>query len=148
MECPYCQNSELRDTDSRSVHNAIRRRRECTECEKRFTTYERIQTTNLLVTKQDGRQEDFNRSKLVSGLSKACAKRPVTSLDIEDVVDQVENELMKSASLEVTTYRLGGLVMEKLKEIDTVAYIRWASVYKDFQNVESFQQVVAELLDS
>jgi len=130
------------------VHNAIRRRRECTECEKRFTTYERIQTTNLLVTKQDGRQEDFNRSKLVSGLSKACAKRPVTSLDIEDVVDQVENELMKSASPEVTTYRLGGLVMEKLKEIDTVAYIRWASVYKDFQNVESFQQVVAELLDS
>jgi len=130
------------------VHNAIRRRRECTECEKRFTTYERIQTTNLLVTKQDGRQEDFNRSKLVSGLSKACAKRPVTSLDIEDVVDQVENELMKSASLEVTTYSLGGLVMEKLKEIDTVAYIRWASVYKDFQNVESFQQVVAELLDS
>jgi len=148
MECPYCQNSELRVTDSRSVHNAIRRRRECTECEKRFTTYERIQTTNLLVTKQDGRQEDFNRSKLVSGLSKACAKRPVTSLDIEDVVDQVENELMKSASLEVTTYSLGGLVMEKLKEIDTVAYIRWASVYKDFQNVESFQQVVAELLDS
>ena len=148
MECPYCQNSELRVTDSRSVHNAIRRRRECTECEKRFTTYERIQTTNLLVTKQDGRQEDFNRSKLVSGLSKACAKRPVTSLEIEDVVDQVENELMKSASLEVTTYRLGALVMEKLKEIDTVAYIRWASVYKDFQNVESFQQVVAELLDS
>jgi len=148
MDCPYCQNDELRVTDSRSVHNAIRRRRECTQCEKRFTTYERIQTTNVVVTKQYGRQEDFNRSKLVSGLSKACAKRPITMYEIEEVVDQIENELMKAATSEISSASLGELVMEKLKGLDRVAYIRWASVYKDFQDVESFQQVVADLLDS
>lgn len=148
MECPYCQNSELRVTDSRSVHNAIRRRRECGLCEKRFTTYERIQTTNLVVSKQDGSQEDFSRNKLINGLTKACAKRPITMFEIEEVVDQIENELMKTASTEITSSDLGELVMEKLKGLDRVAYIRWASVYKDFQDVESFREVVSDLLDS
>ncbi len=148
MECPFCQNNDLRVTDSRSVNNAIRRRRECSQCAKRFTTYERIQTTNIMVTKQNGRQEDFNRSKLITGLSKACAKRPITMFEIEEVVDQIENELVKSATSEITSTALGELVMVKLKGLDRVAYIRWASVYKDFQDVESFQQVVSDLLDS
>tara|TARA_A100001037_G_scaffold306680_1_gene353952 strand:- start:2569 stop:2874 length:306 start_codon:yes stop_codon:yes gene_type:complete len=101
-----------------------------------------------MVTKQNGRQEDFNRSKLITGLSKACAKRPITMFEIEEVVDQIENELVKSATSEITSTALGELVMVKLKGLDRVAYIRWASVYKDFQDVESFQQVVSDLLDS
>jgi transcriptional repressor NrdR len=101
-----------------------------------------------MVSKQDGRREDFNRSKLINGLTKACAKRPISMADIERIVNEIENEFTKTATIEISSTKLGEVVMAKLKELDRVAYIRWASVYRDFQDVESFQEVVSDLLQS
>ncbi|HCG91763.1 MAG TPA: transcriptional regulator NrdR [Dehalococcoidia bacterium] len=148
MNCPYCKNDDLKVIDSRSDTNSVRRRRECTACAKRFTTYERIENYHLMVSKQDGRREDFNRSKLINGLTKACAKRPISMADIERIVNEIENEFTKTATIEISSTKLGEVVMAKLKELDRVAYIRWASVYRDFQDVESFQEVVSDLLQS
>ena len=148
MTCPYCKNDDLKVIDSRSDTNSVRRRRECTACAKRFTTYERIENYHLMVSKQDGRREDFNRSKLINGLTKACAKRPISMADIERIVNEIENEFTKTATIEISSTKLGEVVMAKLKELDRVAYIRWASVYRDFQDVESFQEVVSDLLQS
>ena len=148
MNCPYCKNDDLKVIDSRSDTNSVRRRRECTACAKRFTTYERIENYHLMVSKQDGRREDFNRSKLINGLTKACAKRPISMADIERIVNEIENEITKTATIEISSTKLGEVVMAKLKELDRVAYIRWASVYRDFQDVESFQEVVSDLLQS
>ena len=145
MRCPYCSDPESRVTDSRVVENGIRRRRECLKCGLRFTTYERIQATALMVTKQDNRREEFDREKLTLGIRKACAKRPVSSRTVEKLVEDIESELQHMGQVEVPTRILGTMVMERLINLDRVAYIRYASVYRDFQDIESFERVVKDL---
>ena len=145
MRCPYCTYAESKVTDSRVVENGIRRRRECQRCGLRFTTYERIQATALMVSKQDNRREEFNREKLTAGIRKACTKRPVSSRTIEKMVEDIEAELQHLGQVEVPTTILGSMVMERLINLDRVAYIRYASVYRDFQDIESFERAVRDL---
>lgn len=140
MKCPFCGYTESKVTDSRPTDdtNSIRRRRECSNCLKRFTTYEVIETPHLLVIKKDGTREDFDRNKLFSGISKSCQKRPITSKQIDNIVSDIENELQNSLQKEVSTQRIGVLVMERLKAIDEVAYVRFASVYREFKDADTF----------
>ncbi|MEK7807052.1 MAG: transcriptional regulator NrdR [Chloroflexota bacterium] len=145
MRCPFCSFSDSKVTDSRTVENGIRRRRECQRCSLRFTTYERIQAAALMVSKRDNRREEFNREKLISGLRKACAKRPVSSRTIEKLVEDIEAELQHLGHVEVPTSILGTMVMDRLKNLDRVAYLRYASVYRDFQDIESFERAVQDL---
>ena len=147
MHCPFCGHSHSRVTDSRVVESGIRRRRECQSCELRFTTYERVQAAPLMVSKQDHRREEFNREKLISGIRKACAKRPVSSRTIENMVEDIEAELQHMGNMEVSTTVLGTMVMERLRELDRVAYIRYASVYRSFQDIERFEEAVRDLRD-
>ena len=147
MHCPYCGNPHSKVTDSRVVESGIRRRRECSRCELRFTTYERVQAAPLMVSKQDNRREEFNREKLVSGIRKACTKRPIASRTVDRMVDDIEAELQQLGNAEVSTTTLGTMVMERLRELDRVAYIRYASVYRAFQDIESFEEVVRDLRD-
>ncbi len=147
MKCPYCSFTDSKVTDSRTVENGIRRRRECQRCGLRFTTYERIQATALMVAKQDNRREEFDREKLISGIRKACTKRPIPSRTIEKMVEDIEAELQHLGQVEVPTSILGSMVMERLKNLDRVAYIRYASVYTDFQDIESFERAVKDLRD-
>ena len=147
MQCPYCTSSHSKVTDSRVVESGIRRRRECSSCELRFTTYERVQAAPLMVSKQDNRREEFNREKLVSGIRKACTKRPVASRTLDKMVEDIESELQQMGNSEVSTTVLGTMVMERLRELDRVAYIRYASVYRAFQDIESFEEVVRDLRD-
>ncbi len=143
MRCPYCGSSDSKVTDSRNVENGIRRRRECQDCGRRFTTYERVNVNALMVTKRDNRREEFDREKLASGVRKACAKRPVPAHAIERMVEDIEGELQGRG--EVATSVIGEAVMEQLRNLDRVAYIRYASVYRDFQDIESFEQAVKDL---
>jgi transcriptional repressor NrdR len=145
MLCPFCSFSDSKVTDSRTVENGIRRRRECQRCSLRFTTYERIQATALMVSKRDNRREEFNREKLISGLRKACAKRPISSRTIEKLVEDIEAELQHMGHVEVPTSILGTMVMDRLKNLDRVAYLRYASVYRDFQDIESFERAARDL---
>ena len=145
MRCPYCTFADSKVTDSRVVENGIRRRRECQRCGMRFTTYERVQSTALMVSKQDNRREEFNREKLIVGIRKACTKRPISSRTIEKMVEDIEAELQHLGHAEVPTSIIGSMVIERLMNLDRVAYIRYASVYRDFQDIESFQQAVNEL---
>ncbi|MYE39721.1 MAG: transcriptional repressor NrdR, partial [Chloroflexi bacterium] len=147
MRCPYCSDRESKVTDSRTNDAGIRRRRECLNCRQRFTTYERVQAAPLMVYKRDGRREEFSREKMIAGLHKACAKRPVTPQAIEQLVDEVESELHRSGNVEADTFLLGSLVMERLPDLDRVAYIRYASVYREFQDIESFERAVRDLRD-
>ena len=147
MRCPTCEYSISKVTNSREAEGSIRRRRECRRCGVRFTTYEKIQSSALIICKQDGRREEFNREKLVSGLRKACAKRPIPIREIEKVASDVENDLQSLAKAEVSSSIIGEMVMEKLRLLDRVAYVRWASVYRDFQDLESFERVVRDLKD-
>ncbi len=134
--------------DSRASEDdkAIRRRRECEHCQKRFTTYERIEEVPLMVIKKNGLREEFNRSKVLNGLTKACWKRPVSMGDIEKAVDEIENELYRLGKTEVESMVIGELVMEKLKELDEIAYIRFASVYKQFKDIDSFMGELKKLI--
>jgi len=135
--------SELKVIDKReSDEKSIRRRRECLKCGKRFTTYERIESADLVVVKKDGRRERFDRNKLKSGILKACEKRPVTNETMEKITNEVETDLRNQDDVEIPSKRIGHLVMRKLKKLDKVAYIRFASVYRDFQCVESFEKEV------
>jgi transcriptional repressor NrdR len=145
MRCPNCGHSNSKVTDSREVESGIRRRRECRACKVRFTTYERLQSTAMMVSKRDSRREEFNREKLVSGIRKACAKRPITSRTIEKMVEDIEAELQHLGHGEVPSSAIGEMVMERLSDLDRVAYIRFASVYRDFQDIESFEQAVSDL---
>ena len=145
MRCPYCSHLDSRVTDSRTAENGIRRRRQCAECGVRFTTYERVQTAALLVSKQDGRREEFSRDKVTTGIMKACAKRPVTYREIEKIVEDIEAELQALGHAEIRSSVLGEMIMERLSRLDRVAYVRFASVYRDFQDIESFEQVVQDL---
>ena len=145
MHCPFCGSAESKVTDSRVVENGIRRRRECQQCQARFTTYERIQAAALMVTKQDNRREEFDREKLASGIRKACTKRPVPSRTVENLVEDIESEIHHLGQAEVSTFDLGRMVMDRLKVLDRVAYIRFASVYRDFQDIDSFEKAVKDL---
>ena len=145
MRCPYCASRDFKVTNSRDVENGIRRRRECRQCERRFTTYERIHAAGPVVTKRDNRREEFDREKLTAGIRKACAKRPVPAPAIERMVEEIEGEIQGLGQGEVATSVIGESVMERLKALDRVAYIRYASVYRDFQDIESFELAVKDL---
>ena len=145
MRCPYCGSNDSKVTDSREADSGIRRRRECRQCGVRFTTYERVQSTALMVSKADNRREEFNREKLIAGIRKACAKRPVSSRTVEKVVEDIEAELQHLGQGEVPSSVLGEMVMDRLRNLDRVAYIRYASVYRDFQDIDSFELAVKDL---
>ena len=145
MICPHCHHTEDKVVDSRSSGLSIRRRRECLACGRRFTTYEYVEVVPLTVTKRDGRHEPFKREKLISGIDAACKKRPVSRRLIEEIVTRVENALMTSESQEVRYDEIGNLVMEELRKIDAVAYVRFASVYREFKEVNEFVKQVMQL---
>ena len=147
MKCPQCQNDHSKVVDSRDSGDSVRRRRECSACAERFTTYERVHTRALRVAKLDGRREEYSRDKLVASLHKACAKRPLAIASIEGLADDIEAELGNAGRLEVRSNVIGELVMNKLKDLDRVAYIRFASVYRDFRDVQSFIAAANALLE-
>jgi transcriptional repressor NrdR len=140
VTCPFCQHREDKVIDSRESKegDVIRRRRECLKCERRFTTYERSDDIPFMVVKRDGRREKFERQKVLEGLLRACQKRPVGVAKLAEVVDAVESKLSDSPDREISTTEIGELVMERLKTLDKIAYVRFASVYRDFQDVEAF----------
>ena len=150
MKCPFCGFAQDRVVDSRESKEAdsIRRRRECEKCERRFTTYERIDEIPYMVVKKDGRREKFERHKVLSGLLRACEKRPVSASKLEVIVDATESYLMDAPERERTTREIGELIMENLKTLDTVAYIRFASVYRDFKDVREFKEELEQLLQT
>lgn len=140
MKCPFCGHIQDRVVDSRESKDgdAIRRRRECLGCERRFTTYERIDEVPYMVVKKDGRREKFDRQKVLGGLLKACEKRPISMGKLAELVDQVEAKVSDSAEREISTTEIGELLMDKLRDLDKIAYVRFASVYRDFQDEEAF----------
>jgi transcriptional repressor NrdR len=150
MKCPYCGFAQDRVVDSRESKEAdsIRRRRECERCNRRFTTYERIDEIPYMVVKKDGRRERFDRQKILNGLLRACEKRPVSSVQLEKVVDATESFVVDAPERERTTSEIGELIMNQLKALDTVAYIRFASVYRDFKDVREFKEELEGLLDT
>ena len=148
MKCPYCSYEESKVVDSRSADDGerIRRRRECLKCSKRFTTYEIIETVPLIVVKRDKSREPFERNKLTAGILRACEKRPVSIEQIENIVNNIEATLQSSLEREITTKQIGELAMEQLKEIDEVSYVRFASVYRQFKDINTFMSELKKLL--
>ena len=148
MKCPFCGHDEDRVIDSRSTEEgmAIRRRRECLKCQGRFTSYERVETHPLIVIKQDGRREPFDRQKVLSGIRKACQKRPISTQQIEEIVSEIEKVLSDRMKREVDSTEIGGLIMERLQELDQVAYVRFASVYRRFEDASDFVKEVKGLV--
>ncbi len=149
MKCPFCGYEESKVIDSRPTDEGsrIRRRRECLQCGKRFTTYEVIESLPILVIKKDKSREVFDRNKLLNGMMRACEKRPVTMDELEKAVNSIESTLQNSLDREVTSLQVGELAMEKLKEIDEVAYVRFASVYRRFRDINAFMEELSALLD-
>ena len=146
MRCPYCNSENIKTLETRdSPENTTRRRRECVNCGKRFTTYEYVETVELMVRKKDGRLERFDVNKIIRGLQKACEKRPVTMSQMNKLAEQVRQDLMLKGTEEVTSAEIGDLVMKHLKEVDRVAYIRFASVYKQFEEPEDFRRLLLEV---
>jgi transcriptional repressor NrdR len=147
MKCPFCGATQSRVVDTREVGDGIRRRRECQLCNQRYTTYEQVAKANLLVVKRDGRREPFDRQKLFDGIWKACAKRPIGSEAIESMVDDIESSLYGMGQAEVPSRTIGEMVMERLKRMDGVAYVRFASVYRSFADLEALKHEVDEMLE-
>lgn len=146
MECPYCGSESIRTLETRdSQNNTIRRRKECLNCGKRFTTYEYVETVELMVLKTDGRLERFDLNKIVKGLQKACEKRPVTMGQIRNLAERVRQDLMMRGKGEVSSQEIGDLVMKYLKNLDHVAYVRFASVYRRFEEPEDFTKILKEV---
>ena len=147
MKCPFCGYTESKVIDSRPTdeNERIRRRRECLRCSKRFTTYETIEDVPIIVIKKDKTREVFDRNKILKGMLRACEKRHVTSSVLEQKINEIEASLQASVDREVTSAKIGEMIMEKLKEIDEVAYVRFASVYKEFDSAESFREELAKL---
>ncbi|MGB8779068.1 MAG: transcriptional regulator NrdR [Candidatus Bathyarchaeia archaeon] len=146
MKCPYCGSENLKTLETRdSPDNAVRRRKECEDCERRFTTYEYVETVELIVKKRDGRPERFDLNKIIRGLQKACEKRPVTMEQIHELAEHVRQDLMAPGKEEVSSQDIGDLVMKYLKKLDRVAYIRFASVYRKFEEPEDFQRLLKEV---
>ena len=150
MKCPYCGHPDTRVIDSRPAedNNAIRRRRSCDECGKRFTTYEKVETIPLIVIKKDQNREQFDRSKIEAGVLRACHKRPVSAEQIHRLVDDVETEVFNLEEREIPSSVIGEIVMDKLKDLEAVAYVRFASVYREFKDVNAFMEELAKFLNN
>ena len=148
MRCPYCSYSESKVIDSRPAEEGttIRRRRECLSCGKRFTTYEIMERLPLMVIKRDGSRQSFDRMKVINGMVKACEKRPVSVDEIERVADEIEQELQSSLEREVSSTQIGEMIMDRLKDLDQVAYVRFASVYRQFKDINTFLEELNKLL--
>ena len=148
MKCPYCGFNESKVIDSRPAdeNNSIRRRRECLSCSRRFTTYETVERMPLVVVKRDGSRQTFDRIKLINGMLRACEKRPVALQDIEKIADDIEQELMGKLEHEISSEAVGNLVMERLKDVDQVAYVRFASVYRQFKDLKAFTTELERLM--
>jgi transcriptional repressor NrdR len=148
MKCPYCEHAESKVIDSRESKNGytIRRRRECLSCEKRFTTYEKIEEIPYMVVKKDGRRQRFDEQKLLKGLLKACEKRPIAVSELEEIVEEIEAMLQDKPEKEMMAEEIGQHVMRRLHELDKVAYVRFASVYRDFKDVLEFKEELERLL--
>lgn len=147
MNCPFCTSSDSRVIDTRSAEGGIRRRRECENCGRRFTTYERVAPLRLMVIKQDGRREPFDRDKIMGGIEAACAKRPIETGAIEELVGGIESELYHRGSREVTSREIGEMVMQNLRKLDEVAYIRFATIYRRFADVEDLANEIENLME-
>jgi len=148
MKCPYCGYTESKVIDSRPAEEGatIRRRRECLSCQKRFTTYEIVERMPLVVVKRDGSRQSFDKVKLINGMVRACEKRPVTLADLERIADEIEQELQSHLERETKTVDIGEMVMVRLKELDEVAYVRFASVYRSFKDINTFMEELSKLL--
>ena len=149
MKCPYCGDQESKVVDSRHSEDgqSIRRRRECLSCQKRFTTYETVESLPMVVIKRDNSRQSFDRNKILNGMLRACEKRPVAIADLELAVDEIEQSLQNSLDREVSTSQIGELVMERLKPLDEVAYVRFASVYRQFKDINSFMRELNKILE-
>ena len=149
MKCPFCSHENTRVIDSRTAedNNSIRRRRVCDECGKRFTTYEKIETIPLIIIKKDNNREAYDRAKIEAGVLRACHKRPVSAQQITTLVDEVENEIFNREEREIPSGTIGELVMNKLKDLDAVAYVRFASVYREFKDVNTFMDELKSVLN-
>lgn len=150
MKCPFCSHENTRVIDSRPAdeNNSIRRRRVCDECGKRFTTYEKIETIPLIVMKKDDNRESYDRTKIEAGVLRACHKRPVSAGQLERLVEEVETEIFNMEEKEISTQDIGELVMNKLKDVDAVAYVRFASVYREFKDINTFMDELKKVLDN
>ena len=148
MNCPYCGYCDSKVIDSREVNDGIRRRRQCLSCSSRFTTYERLQPASLFVIKKDERREEFNRDKLLAGIHRACEKRPLPTGTVDKLADDIEAELYQLGKAEITSAVIGDMVMERLKSLDYIAYIRFASVYRQFTDITALKQAVDTLVNS
>ncbi len=149
MKCPFCGWNESKVVDSRPADEyiVIRRRRECEKCAKRFTTYEKIEEMPLIIVKRDGRREAFQRKKIINGLINACQKRPISLKEIESIADSIEKELYNTMEKEINSKRIGEMVMKELKKLDDVAYVRFASVYKQFKDINTFMDELNKLMN-
>ena len=148
MKCPFCSHENTRVIDSRPAedNNSIRRRRVCDECGKRFTTYEKIETIPLIIIKKDNNRETYERAKIEAGVLRACHKRPVSAQEITNLVDEVENEIFNMEEKEISSQVIGELLMNKLKNLDAVAYVRFASVYREFKDINTFMDELKKVL--
>lgn len=149
MKCPFCGHENTRVIDSRPAeeNNSIRRRRVCDECNKRFTTYEKIETIPLIVMKKDNNREAYDRTKIEAGILRACHKRPVSAAQINQLVESVETEIFNMEAKEISSQEIGEMVMNKLKDLDAVAYVRFASVYREFKDINTFMDELKKVLD-
>ena len=147
MKCPYCGKENTRVIDSRPTDDSsIRRRRQCDECGKRFTTYEKVETLHLIVVKKDNNREPYDREKIVAGIVRSCHKRPISMKQINDMVDDIEGQIFNMEEKEIPTTTIGSIVMDKLKDLDEVAYVRFASVYREFKDVNTFMDEIKKIL--
>ncbi|MFV0465114.1 MAG: transcriptional regulator NrdR [Lachnospiraceae bacterium] len=149
MKCPYCSSENTRVIDSRPADdsNSIRRRRLCDSCSKRFTTYEKIETIPLIVIKKDNNREQYDRSKIEAGILRACHKRPISAKQINSLIDEIETEIFDREEKEISSAIIGEIVMDKLKDLEAVAYVRFASVYREFKDVNTFMDELKKMLD-
>ena len=148
MKCPYCGKENTRVIDSRPTDDSsIRRRRQCDECGKRFTTYEKVETLPLIVVKKDNNREPYDREKIVAGIVRSCHKRPISMKQINDMVDDIEGQIFNMEEKEIPTTTIGSIVMDKLKDLDEVAYVRFASVYKRFEDIHTFMDELKDLIN-
>jgi transcriptional repressor NrdR len=149
MKCPYCDFETSKVVDSRPIEegNSIRRRRECENCKKRFTTYEKIEQVNVMVVKKDGAREFFDREKILKGIIRSCEKRPISIKQMENIVTDIEKEIVNMMQREISSEEIGNLVMDKLKDIDEVSYVRFASVYRQFKDVNSFLDELKNIIE-
>lgn len=150
MKCPFCGSENTRVIDSRPAddNNSIRRRRMCDECSKRFTTYEKVETIPLIVIKKDNNREQYDRAKIEAGVLRACHKRPVSATQINQLIDEVETEIFGQEEKEIASTHIGEYVMDKIKDLDAVAYVRFASVYREFKDVNTFMSELKKMLDN